>query len=236
MGQDKIVWTAAKLKNKVLRDLDLEGEDFVTTTELHGYLEDAVADAETLVHDIYEDYFLSREVIDLEEDEDSYDLPDVIYAHKIRLIQYVESGLCYTVPRMRNIEKFLDYNTARIYSETRNDRNLRYFIFNTTAGEPKITLSPIPTAANEGKLHVWFIRKANRLEEDTDILDIPEADRYIMQHVKVRCYEKEGHPNLQMALSTLEALRGQLVSTLTTMVPDENNTIPMDLSAYEDMN
>ena len=54
--------------------------------------------------------------------------------------------------------------------------------------------------------------------------------------MKVRVYEKEGHPNLPKAVQDLEQQRQQMVSTLASMVPDGSNEIEMDTSAYEEMN
>ena len=57
-----------------------------------------------------------------------------------------------------------------------------------------------------------------------------------MQHAKVRCYEKEGHPNLGKAMQDLEKERTLLQGILASMIPDANNVIEMDLSSYEEMN
>lgn len=84
------------------------------------------------------------------------------------------------------------------------------------------------------RMTLWYIRNALRVSDDSDLVDIPEFVNFLMQHVKVRVYEKEGHPNLEKAVADLERERKLMVSTLTQMVPDNNDLIPMDMSHYED--
>lgn len=73
--------------------------------------------------------------------------------------------------------------------------------------------------------------EANR---DTVVLDIPEFTSYIIQFMKVRCYEKEPDPRYDAAAAALKVLADQMIDTLTEQVPDNDNKIPLDLTAYED--
>ncbi len=74
--------------------------------------------------------------------------------------------------------------------------------------------------------------EANR---DTVVLDIPEFTSYILQFMKVRCYEKEPDPRYDGAAKALDGFLAQMVNTLTEQVPDNDNKVPMDLGIYEDM-
>ena len=76
-------WTWAELKDKVQRDLDLEGEVFINETELLGYANEAIDEVERQVHTLYEDYFLTKAVISLVDGTEEYALPTDIYAFKI---------------------------------------------------------------------------------------------------------------------------------------------------------
>ncbi len=67
-------------------------------------------------------------------------------------------------------------------------------------------------------------------------MDIPEAANYILQFMKVRCYEKEGHPNLTMAMAALQKEEADLQAALAEMIPDTENEIEMDMTFYTDMN
>lgn len=73
--------------------------------------------------------------------------------------------------------------------------------------------------------------EANR---DTVILDIPEFTTFVLQFMKVRCYEKEPDPRYDAAVNVLSTLQQQMINTLTQQVPDGDNKIPLDMEAYYD--
>lgn len=227
-------WTRLQLIQKVERDLDLEGERFITPDEMRGYLEEAIDDVEKRTHTLYEDYFVASDTITLVSGTSKYALPANIFAHKIRAIIYRNGTRVYEVKRIREWKKFITYAMDRVYAGGSEDEYC-YFLENTTAGQTKIVFSP-SVAENGAYIEVWFLRQANRLDADTDALDVPEAASYVIQYMKVRCYEKEGHPNLGKAMQDLETERLQLDGTLQAMVPDGDNEIEPDLQIYREMN
>lgn len=89
----------------------------------------------------------------------------------------------------------------------------------TNAGTGTVTITVATTEANR----------------DTVILDIPEFTSFILQFMKVRCYEKEPDPRYDMAVKALGSLEEQLVDTLTQQVPDNDDKIPLDMGIYDDM-
>lgn len=225
-------WTLAQIRQKVKADLDIEGETFVRADELDAYINEAIDEAEAEIHTLYEDYFLSRATLSLVANQDEYDLPSDIYAHKIRRITYNNQSSVYTVHRVQDWKKFEKYEIANNY-ETSD--LYQYFIMNETAGTPKILLLP-PARETGDFITIWYLRQANRLEDDTDICDIPDFANFVFQYTKFRVYEKEGHPNIQVAIGALEQQRQLMKSTLAAMVPDAENTIEEDFSFYEEMN
>ncbi len=233
MAITKKFWTRAQIIAKVERDLDLEDEDFIQAEEMYGYVEEAIDETEKVVNALHEDYFLSRDSLVINPGQDEYALPDAIFASKIRRITYKAGSRFYVMKRIRDWKKFETYLAAR--DGTGNGgMELQYFLYNAVPGEQKILLTGLPTEAAEAD--VWFIRQANRLETDTDMLDIPEATSFVIQYVKVRCYEKEGNPNLLKAIGDLSALKENLEGTLRDMVPDDESEIEMDVSFYQGMN
>ena len=50
-------WTLGQIKAKVKRDLDIESEVFIQPDELIEYINDAIDEAESEIHSLYEDYF-----------------------------------------------------------------------------------------------------------------------------------------------------------------------------------
>ena len=225
-------WTWAQIRAKIRRDLDLESETFVRPEELLDYVNEAIDEAEAEIHAIYEDYFLTRQTLSIVNGQEEYDLPSDIYAHKIRRIMYNNTSSVYTVDRLQDWKKFEAQNIARNFSTS---DLYQYFFLNQTAGSPKILL--VPQGREDGPyLEVWYLRQANRLELDTDICDIPEFYNFIFQYMKVRIYEKEGHPNMGKAIMDLEKQRSLMTATLAQIAPDAQNEIEMDASFYEEMN
>jgi len=83
---------------------------------------------------------------------------------------------------------------------------------------------------------VWFIRDAEVPATDEDVIDFPEFWSFIGQHVVVNCLKKElGNPRLGIEVETLRELKEQMLSTLSNMVPDQDDTIQPDVGHYQDM-
>jgi hypothetical protein len=228
-------WTYTELLTKVQMDLDLEGEIFIQPAEFLGYFNEAVDKSEELLHGLYEDYFLDKETITLVSGTSEYDMPSRIYAHKIRRVIYRNGSRSYTINRLRDWKKFELYALDQVGGSQGSAAEYRYFIINSSAGSPKFIFTPEVGEAGE-YITVWFLRQANRFVTGSDTLDIPEAANFVMQYVKCRCYEKEGHPNLTMALGTLVELKSSLEGILAAMAPDADNEIEMDTSIYGEMN
>jgi hypothetical protein len=228
-------WTWAEIKEKVERDLDLEDEDFIREGELLALANEAIDEAEAEIHTLYEDYFLKKTTIAVVANDSAFSIPTYlsdIYGDKIRRIIYQQgsSSTVYTVDRLRDWRKFED----KAIADTGSTLDLyRYMLVNQTAGAPQILL--VPAARESGTLTVWYLRNANRLTADADVCDIPEFINFVISHIKCRVLHKEGNPNYSEALERLEAERARMASTLAARVPDADNEIEMDLSAYEDM-
>ena len=225
-------WTWLEIKDKVQRDLDLEGETFINETELLGYANEAVDEVERQIHTLYEDYFLTRSTITLANGTDTYDLPSDIYAMKIRSVMYRRNSDVYKISRMRDWRKIEEYEVSK--SGTHSSVRYGWFILNSTAGTPQIVFTPTPTESGT-YIQLWYLRNANEIINDASILDIPEAANYVMQYIKTRCYEKESHPMVQKAVMDLQMEKDTTMATLAGMAPDNENEIEADLSVYNEM-
>lgn len=225
-------FTWAQIRTKLQNDLDLADEVFVTNAELLAYANEAISEAEAEIHDLYEDYYLSKAPVALVQGTSDYPLPADIYAHKIRRIIYQNGATIYPIERLKDWKKFEEKAVIDYYQSSITGF-YNYLIVNTTAGAPKISL--VPTSRDTGSVvTVWYIRKANILVNDTDVCDVPEFINFVYQYVKCRVYEKEQNPNLQTAIPILQAQRELMQGTLASMIPDADNNIEMDLSIYRE--
>lgn len=220
------IWTV--LQNG---ELDLNDAALVTKAEAMEYANEAIREASALIHTIYEDYFLTKVPgnLSLVQGQETVNLPSGIYAMKIRDIIYTNGNIVYPLERLREWAKFIAYRLYRI-APTQSIR-YRYFITNSTPGQPTIMLSP-PAQESGAYLETWYLRRANEFAVDGDICDIPEFVQYIYDHVRVKVYEKDGHPQLAKAIEDKAATRQLMIDTLTEMVPDHQNSIEADMSLY----
>lgn len=225
-------WTWSTIKAKVEADLDLEDEKFIPESELLGYANEAIREVSRQIHTLYEDYFLTRSTITLVSGTEEYALPSDIYAMKIRGMVYRNGTSVWKMKRIQDWRKFEEYE----FDKTNQTQFSIYgfFLLNQTAGSPKILITPTPNE-NGAYVRLWYIRTANELTVDASVMDIPEAVNYVMQYVKMRCYEKELHPNLQKAIADVEAEKQTTLETLANMVPDVDNEIEADTRIYEEL-
>ncbi len=224
--------TLGDLKRKVERALALEDEDFVVPEELADYANDGIDEAEAEIHAAYPDYFLTRATLSFVNGQEEYDLPEDLYAFKIRCIMYKNSDNIYEIKKVRDWRKFLQYTVNTRSSSSSNTH--QYMIVNPSAGEQKLLLTP-PASENGEFATIWYVRNAHKLEDDSDECDIPEFSDFVIEYMKMRCYEKETHANFSACAARVEAKRKLMIDTLTNMIEDNDNEVEPDLRTYDDM-
>jgi hypothetical protein len=222
-------WVYEDIRRKVEQDLDLEEEVFIESDEMLGYCNEAIDEAEAEIHKLHEDYFLTNSDITLVNGQSEYSLPSDIYAQKIRGVIYKNGSLVYPIHRVRNLYRFEDialseqFGTSDLY---------RYYLKNPSAADG-YQLVLLPESREDGAfVKIWYLRNANRVTDDTSLIDIPEFSNFLIQFMKVRVLEKEGHPNLPMAIQVLQQQRQMMVDTLTQMVVDDDDEVEGDFSHY----
>lgn len=224
--------TYSTIKTKLLNDLDISDLDFINgETELLGYINEAIDDAESLVHTLglEANYFLSQGNITLASGTVDYSLPSDIYADKIKMLFYINGTTKYEVFRVRDLRETPFFQSGDDY---------RYLLLMTTGTANNVRMRVFPTPAESGSyFQIWYIRNATKMTTSTgstNVCEIPESQNFIYQHVKLRVYEKMGNPNLQLAIQEFAAQKQLMVETLQEMVPDGNTLVEPDLSFYED--
>jgi len=286
-------FTFGEVREKVKNDLDLIDEDFITQSTMNGFIEEAIDEAESHIHTIYEDYFLTKSTITLETGRVLYPLPSNIYGTKIRKLLYSNGSLKYEIKPVVYLASTIDIQTDEDYAYVLVNPNLAFTadtdasnvitnlistsdievgvavsgpnipdgtvvtdIISSTSVEISQNATSVdtgvlfkfggfhlqffPTSRERGVITIWYLRQANKpvtteiTEIDNTVVDIPDFSSFVIQYVKMRCYEFEGHPNTVKAIQDVKELRENMVATLTAKVVDENNKIPMDLDFYWD--
>lgn len=222
--------TLAQIKTRIKNDLDLLDEEFVNDSaaipELTDYINEGIDEAEAEIHTIYEDYFLTRANLTVVAATQEYALPTDIYANKIRKLLFNDGTTKYVVNKLKKIEDTMHIQTDEFY---------RYLINNVAGTGYRLRFYPTIRASSSTHFELWYLRNAKRLSADADVCDIPEFASFVIQFAKMRCLEKEGHPNVNKAVADLERIRKQMIDTLSGMIVDEDDQkILMDTSFYDD--
>jgi len=104
-------------------------------------------------------------------------------------------------------------------------------------GGIKIKLFPVSNENSTTNITLWYIRNCKTLVSDTDVCDIPEFASFVVWYTKAQCVAKDvGNPMTEYIMAELDKSRKDMVETLTTMVPDDDNFIGADVSFYNDFN
>lgn len=224
--------TYSDIKTKLQNDLDVQDLDFINgETELLGYINEALRDAEALVHTLglEADYFLIPATITLVSGTSDYVLPADIFASKIKAMFYINGNTKYEIYRVRDLRETPYFQTGDDY---------KYQLITTTGTANNMRVRFYPTPAESGAyVTVWYIRNVTTMTTSTaatNVCELPESVNFLLAHCKVRIYEKMGNPNLPEALAVLQTQKQLMVETLQEMVPDQDTLVKPDLSFYED--
>ena len=213
--------TLEDLIERVQDELDLQDEDFIDQDEIIGYIKNGVNQAKKIISDLYEDYFLAKPfTITLVSGTDEYSLPSNIYAQKIRKVLYNDGSEKKIIRRIKRLEDTMLLESSDNYA---------YLITYDEAACLKITFYP-SVVTNGAFVKVWYLRNAKTLSALTDVLDVPEAEDYIVQFAKDKCKNKEAMtPDAPKSAALMEEEK-LLVEGLSTRQPDDDNEIDPDLS------
>jgi len=235
------VYTYEEIRDKVLKDLDMQDESFVDQDEMVGYCNDAIDEAEEEILKLSEDYFLTYSALNLIAAKSEYSLPADMYANKIREIVFSDGSLIYEVKKFRRPKQFTELTNIEVFGNT---DYYKYLLLNQSATKGyKIKFYPNIRETGSEFIKIWYIRNAQRVpliadgsltETEETKVDIPEFHGFIVDYMKERVLFKEGGPRYEAALLKLEKRRTSMVSTLTERVDDDDNEIPQDVSHYEE--
>jgi len=219
------LWTYGNAKRAVEDELDIQGESFLDDPEMIRLFNSAIDEAEAIIHQLHEDYFLTSDFVALVNGTSEFPMPSNIYANKIRLCYYKSGQEAYEVGRIKLREiPYVD-----------GDEDYRYNIENNTGSAgTKFVVYPAATETSSTVLRRWFVRNATAVVDDASVIDIPEFIDFILRHVKVQVASKMGHPRLVFFKAELDEKRDLMRDTLKTMIVDGNTDIEGDSSHYED--
>jgi hypothetical protein len=144
-------------------------------------------------------------------------------------IQPVYGARRYEVRKIRNLQDTMYFYPGDDY---------KFIIQNLQQGAGGNQLQLYPTPTETGPLiQLWYIREFHRLTtsltDTTNVCELAECVNFIFQHVKWRVAKKRRIAEVVASEEAALAKQYQLLEeTFKEMVPDENNKVQLDLSAY----
>lgn len=168
------IFTLSEIENDIKDALDLQEEEFISLDELARYINEGLNEAESEIMELNQDYFLAKGFLPLVSGTNSYDLPNNIYANKIRGIMYMNGSIQYPIDQYRRKFKFADIANTEQFGVA---DDYRYFLQNDVPGQAKLILQPTsrdtavlaPYASRVTPAVMWYIRNCSR---------VPMADEY----------------------------------------------------------
>lgn len=217
-------WTWGEIREKIEDEFDLQEEpDMLSEGELCGYLNDAIDSIEQFF--VARKYFLSATTIAMVAGQRDYDLPTDIYANKIKKLIY----------DYNEIKPIKDLSKITIVESLSGVGDFCYILINS-GSRPKIRI--LPTPQESGTMDLYYVRNAARIEEDGDDdqeIDIPEANLYIIEHLRREIYRKEKNwMMVEKCDQRLKELKISFEDALDAQTDDDNNFIEPDTSFLED--
>jgi hypothetical protein len=173
------------MSNKVIGDLDLEDETFISPVELVGYFNEAITEAESEIQLLgtRNNYFKTYAFLPTVAGRSQFALPPDIFANKIRGINYQNGSIIYTIVQYKPRYEFEDIAYTDQYGQP---DDYRYVLINTAPGQTRIEFHPpcretavvppsyaYPDAINPQfggvfpnlftPVKIWYLRNANRM-------------------------------------------------------------------------
>lgn len=214
-------------------ELDLNEETFIEDEEIKSYFNEAVDMVQHQIHTLCEDYFLSRGEIPTTAGQSEFQLPSNIYANKVRKIQWIrDTSERYEVLPIR------DLNTIPWIPE---DDFYKYIFLNNGVSNVNalgtvIKIYPAIKATSTNSLIIWYIRTANKFEDENSACDIPEWSNVVKQYCRYKCMIKEGHPQSSQSKEDLDRMIQGMIEALRSRAMDENNKLSLDPRTLSDYN
>lgn len=238
------LWTYEELENTFRARNDLQDEDnFVGNDEMAAIFNSAIDEFESEVLKVQEDYLLTSASLSLVAGTPEINLPSNIYAQKIRSLIYANGPKIYPLTRFRDPHKF--YKKAEVDYYATSETEYSYILKSVTSAQDQIVISP---AAQESGafLTLWYIRNANRIPmvgesgatrstQLATVIDIPEAVNFLLEYARWKVMDKERDSRAEKQEKVQLQTKANLIAALTQKVQDNEDTVPPDMSFYEEM-
>lgn len=216
--------TLLELRNQARQRADLENSQYVTDTELNGYINNSIAELQDLLIAAYDsDYYIEQITFNTVAKQTDYPLPDgILYSaaksfYKLKGVDAKILSSNYFALRPFN---FNERNRNEDYAwGFLNGPDVRYRMVGNN-----LRFSPAPDSALP--IRLWYIPLADKLVADSDILkDLNAYSEYVVVDAAIKCRIKE-----ELEIATLEGVKVALSKRISEMAQNRDAGQPESIS------
>jgi len=214
--------TLTQFRTRVRERANMEGSQFVTDTELTGYINSSASELYDLLVSRFADYYLSDTAVTVTT---GSSIPLPVNFYKLRGLDLDLGGGDYQTLRQFNFnERNKATDDLRVLQ--RGVSQLRYRVQGNT-----ISLTPADQATN--RYRIWFVPLMPLLVANADSFDgVNGWEEYVVVDAAIKCLQKE-----ESSTTDLERQKGALIKRIEAMAADRDAGEPQRLtgpSAYID--
>jgi hypothetical protein len=199
--------TLSEFRTRVRQRANMEGTQFVTDSEVDGYVNASAAELYDVLVSRFEDYYLQSTTATVASGSDSMPLPADFY--KLRGVD-VDIGGRYASLRSFN---FTDRNEY--------DSDLQIFRRLAIRVRYRLQASGIKLAPSEqapGSYRLWYIPRLETLVDDADTFDgINGWEEYVVVDAAIKCLQKE-----ESSTTDLERQKAALLKRIEAMAANRD--------------
>ncbi len=216
------IWTLDELHKKVRDDMESHAEVLVTDEEMTRYINDAVDDAEELIVNSFSDFFLTYADIPVTVGDEQLTLPTDLYEMRVRYVAFDENEFNQdnnVTRQWYKVKKLPLEEVAEVYG---ND-DYHYRVFNDRTNGLRMQIFPPIRNTTIARFRIYYIRRAARLVEGTDVLETGLRPQYIISHVKQAIYMKEGDPLYNVQDTITKEQTKKLLDSISRLTDDRED-------------
>lgn len=197
--------TLTELQTQVRQRADMENSNFVTDTELTGYINASIAELHDLLISAYDgDYYITAYTFSTVANTDTYALPAAFY--KLKGVD-IRDGSDWVELLQFNFRE----RNVNTYTWNVDGPSFRYRLQGSN-----VALVPTPTSVYSMRL--WYIPVATKLVSGADTLaDLNQYSEYVVLDAAIKCKEKE-----EGDVSVLAAQKMAMQQRIVTMAANRD--------------
>ena len=221
---DLTQWSLDRLTTKIQNDLELHAEVFVRPIDIQQFINDSIDDAEEHIVNSFSDFFLTFKDYTVESGDSFLPLPDDIYECRIRGLYFDQNEYNQASGSVSgNWYKVKKQSIENVATVDIND-NYQYRIVNPQDSGSKIQIFPDIRNDSTARFRLWYIRKAVRLAESSDILERGLRPQYIISATKTFILQKELNDYLPIEEARLATQTKKLLDSLSRLSDDQEDS------------